>query len=130
MQRTTGSTDELQKSHVLQLTRCYSFLQVLVISLWPFWERMLLQLSTHTASFSLRIRILLILDSLEKNRPVSKSQAGKHFPVNGFPIFFLEFLLISIWFYDFSSQNLFFQFKAAISYFPAIQYSYTRDRGN
>lgn len=86
MQRTTGSAEELQKSHVLQLTRCYAFLQVLVISLWPL--------------------------------------------VNGFPIFFLEILLISIWFYDFSSQNLFFQFKAAISYFPAIQYSDTRDRGN
>lgn len=94
MQRTTGSAEELQKSHVLQLTRCYAFLQVLVISLWPFWERMLLQLSTHTASFSLRIRILLILDSLGKNRPVSKSQAGKQlmvfFPFNGFPIFFLR----------------------------------------
>lgn len=101
MQRATGSREELQESHMLQLTRCYSFLQVLVISLWPLWDRMLLQLSPHTSP-SLQIRILLILDSLGKNRPVSLSQAGRHFPVNDFPISFLEILLISLWFLDFS----------------------------
>lgn len=58
MQRTTGSTEELQKSHMLQLTRCYSFLQVLVFSHWPFWDRMLLQLFPHTASPSPQLRTL------------------------------------------------------------------------
>lgn len=83
MHRTTGSTEELQRSHMLQLTRCYSFLQVL----WPFWYRMLMQFSPHTASLHYRSGSFWSWIYLGKTGLLAKVRAGRHFPVNCFPIF-------------------------------------------
>lgn len=81
IERTTASTEELQKSDVLQLSGLY-FLQVPAQFLF-----VLLQLPPHSASSSLQLRILWILDSLGNNGLVSKSQTGRHFQVNGLSIF-------------------------------------------